>query len=335
MDLAYQKAKKGKSKKPDIIEFAKDYDTNIEKLCSELLSGKYIPLPLTTFPVEDPKTRIIRKAHFRDRVVHHALCNLTSEIFDKLFIHDSFANQKGKGTSKAQLRFDEFKRRASRSFKVPCYVLKADIKKYFEEVDHGVLLSILRSKIKDERFISVVQKVLNNHSRHVGMPLGNQTSQTFANIYLNELDQYVKHVLKVKFYIRYVDDFVILHEDKDVLEAYKAQIESFLAQRLKLRLHPNKCKIIKLERGVTFLGFRIFRYHRLPRKGNLWSMKTKVMDPCYDAVCTFLEGWIAYAKHGNTFGVRKRVAQFLDYKFKGQISLLQIDRTMKHAQHQS
>ncbi|HLD15350.1 MAG TPA: reverse transcriptase/maturase family protein [Candidatus Nanoarchaeia archaeon] len=219
--MAYKRAKKRKSKKLYVLEFEKDLDKNLEELRLELLFHTYNPLPLRTFILRDPKTRKISKSDFRDRIVHHALCNILEPILSKSFIHDSYANQKGKGNLKALNRFDYFKRKVSKNNRKKCYVFKADIKHYFDEVSHEVLLNVLKNKIKDEKVIWLISKILNNFNskvKGIGMPLGNLTSQFFANIYLNELDQFVKHNLKAEYYIRYVDDFIILDSSKETLK---------------------------------------------------------------------------------------------------------------------
>ncbi len=161
---AYNKARQGKTKKPYILTFEKELEKNLNQLRMELITQTYKPRPLKTFIIRDPKTRKISKSRFRDRIVHHALINVIGLSFSKCFIYDSHANQIGKGTLKALERFDHFKRKVSKNGTCPCYVLKADIKHYFEEVDHDVLISILRRKIKDEKVIWLVKQILSNRS---------------------------------------------------------------------------------------------------------------------------------------------------------------------------
>ncbi len=171
-----------------------------------------------------------------------------------------------------------------------------------------------------------------------GMPLGNLTSQFFANVYLNELDQFVKHKLKIKYYIRYVDDFVVLHNDIKKLESYKTQIDQFLKEQLKIELHETKSKIIPMEKGVNFLGFRIFHYHKLLRKSNLRkfrknlaSMKEEFDDGAidYDKVYDKLIGWHAYAEQANTYKLRKKVMREVEDLFPNRISSVEIDQLLK------
>lgn len=321
--VAYSKARQGKARKYYVLEFEKNLQENLLQLRDELLSQTYKPKPLKSFIIRDPKTRKISKSRFRDRVIHHALVNIIGHLFQKSFIYDSHANQVGKGALRAVERFDYFKRKVSRNGYGTCYVLKADIRHYFEEVNHNILLEILERKINDKRVMWLIRQILSNlpegrsgggGERPKGMPLGNHTSQFFANVYLNELDQYVKHLLKARHYIRYVDDFVILSNSKEQLEKNKQLINAFLQEHLSLSLHPDKSKIYDLRQGVPFLGFRMFTSHRLVRKSNLrkFEKKLKREQGLYreeqisrEHVVEHIEGWMAYAKHANTYAYRR------------------------------
>ena len=328
--LAWRKARKGKTKKRDIIEFERDVIGNLILLQDELKNKTYFPKPLKTFILRDPKTRKISKADFRDRIVHHAIVLILEPIFDKIFIYDSCANRKGKGTLFATKRFDRFKREVSRNGKINGwfnnnqirgYCLKADIKHYFQEVNHEILLNIIKRKVKDEKTITLIIKFLENgggervldlQKEQKGMPLGNLTSQFFANVYLNELDSFVKHKLKAKYYIRYVDDFVILHQSRENLEIWKGQINEFLNNRLKLKLHPDKSKIISLSRGVDFIGFRNYWNYKLLRKRNINNIKSKIEDYykgliSYNKLLESFQGWSAYAKWANSFNLSNSI----------------------------
>ena len=311
--LAYKRARKHKTRKPDVIGFHKNYLLNIWHLSNELKSQTYTPRPLKKFIIKDPKTRVIHSSNFRDRIIHHDLMMFIESIFDKNFIYDSCANRVGKGNLFALKRFDEFKRMVSKNNIRECFVLKADIKHYFEEVNHEVLLNLVTEKIKDEKVIWLIKEILDNSTfggetsfYKKGMPLGNLTSQFFANVYLNELDQFVKHILNVEYYIRYVDDFVILHESKDQLEIWRSKIEEFLKDKLKLELHPQKSRVIPLSRGVDFVGFRNFYHYRLLRKRNIQNIRRKI-ELFKQGLITkekFLEsfqGWNAYAKWANSY----------------------------------
>jgi len=327
LELAFKKARKGKTLKPYIIEFEASLDENLKQLCQELLLHSYRPKPLETFILRDPKTRKISKSDFRDRVVHHAICNIIEPLFEKCFIFDSFANRLGKGTFKAIERFEHFARKVSRGFTRPCFVLKADIRHYFETVDHNILLSILRHKIKDKQLLWLIQIILQNYQTEAkgkGMPLGNLTSQFFANVYLNELDQYVKHILKAKYYIRYVDDFVILDNFPDNLQVFRDKIEPFCGEHLALYLHPDKSKIHNLKNGVGFLGMRLYPSHRRIKKKNIQRFERKLLQLKADSeneivtrekVVEHFEGWLAYISNANTFKYRKHLVRQFNQLF--------------------
>ena len=334
--LAFKNARKGKTKKRYVKRFEKNLRENLMKLREELLNQTYKPCRLKNFILRDPKTRKISKSAFRDRVVHHILCNIIIPIFRGSFIYDSHANQIGKGTHKALERFDKFKRKASKNGTGNCYVLKADVKHYFEEINHNVLLKIIEKKIKNKKVLWLIRTIISNTvsgtKTDKGMPLGNLTSQFFANVYLNELDQFVKHKLRAKYYIRYVDDFVILHNDKEKLEKWKEIIDKFLREKLVIELHTNKSRILKLDEGIKFLGFRVFFYFKLLRKSNMNHferkfnrMKILLNEGVIDRgkAVESLQGWLAYASHGNTHKYRtflvKLFNKFFPLKEKDQI----------------
>ena len=319
---AWRKAKKGKTKKDYVIEFKQNLRENLLQLRKELLEQTYKPEQLVTFILRDPKTRKISKSAFRDRIVHHAICNVIEPIFDRIFIYDSCANRKKKGTLFAWKRFDRFKKKITTNSHSEAFCLKADIKHYFEEVNHEILLGIIKRKISDKETMWLIRQILNNSLDELGggrlefckkgMPIGNLTSQFFANVYLDELDKFVKHNLKAKYYIRYVDDFVILHSSKEQLVIWKSQIEEFLRKELKLELHPEKSKIISLSKGIDFVGFRNFYHYRLLRKRNIKNMKHKIKKFSQgkiqqDKMAEIFQGWNAYAKWANAFSTREKI----------------------------
>ena len=316
--IAWKNAKKEKTLHEDVIEFEKDIRANLLSLHNELKNKTYKPKPLITFILRDPKTRKISKSDFRDRVVHHALINVIGKIFQKIFIYDSCANQINKGTLFALERFDEFRRKATKNNTVSAFCLKADVKHYFEEINHDVLISIIKEKIADEEVIWLIKQILANVSSQsggqttLGMPLGNLTSQFFANVYLNELDYFVKHELKAKYYIRYVDDFVILHQSKEQLEKWRKEIDYFLNEKLRIQLHPQKSRIILLYKGIDFVGFRNYTNYRLLRKRNIKSMRRKIylfkkryID--FSQLFNSYQGWQAYAQWANTHKLREEI----------------------------
>ncbi|MFH1917295.1 MAG: reverse transcriptase domain-containing protein [Nanoarchaeota archaeon] len=331
--LAWQKARKKKTLKRYVIDFEENLEHNLLTLRSELLLHSYRPRPLKTFIIRDPKTRKISKSDFRDRIVHHALCNIIEPVFEKTFIYDSYANRKGKGTLKAVERYDYFKKKLTKNGKlvknaknkndVIGWCLKADVYHYFDEVNHKTLVNIIKEKIADQKVIWLIKTILANHQtkeRGVGMPLGNLTSQFFANIYLDKLDQYVKKELNAEYYIRYVDDFLILHKDTRTLESHKENINTFLSNELQLTLHPNKSKIIPIKRGIDFLGFRNFYKHRLLKKRNIRKMRSKLdnliaeygmANVTEEEILEVMQGWISYAKNADSFGLLEQIGMEL------------------------
>lgn len=316
LESAYGKARRGK-RSPAVLAFAEHWQHHLAILRYDLTTKRYRPRPLTRFILRDPKTRVISVSDFRDRIIHHALVNILQPIFEPTFIHDSYASRKGKGTLPAIERFEEFKRQVTRNNTRRGYALKADIHRYFDTVDRQMLLRIIAKRIRDRDVLWLVKIIIENHHGKApgkGMPLGNWTSQFFANIYLNELDQFVKHGLGAKHYIRYVDDFVILHESREELERHKLRIGEFLEENLRLRLHPTKCSIAPIKHGIAFLGFRIFPHHKLVTRRNWRKIRRKIghLLDAYEQneieaerVFDVLMGWNAYAAQGSTYRLRQ------------------------------
>jgi len=185
-------------------------------------------------------------------------------------------------------------------------------------MNHDILINILRRKIKDKEVIWLIKKIIKNFSKegesHIGIPLGNYTSQFFANLYLNDLDQFVKHELKAKYYIRYVDDFVILYNNKQILKEYKLKIQEFLKNNLNLELHPDKSRIILLYKGIDFLGFRVFQKHILLKNGNIKKIKSKIKKiKNYDKLMDSIEGFLACANFANCYKLKLNLMKNLDY----------------------
>jgi RNA-directed DNA polymerase len=195
----------------------------------------------------------------RDRVLHQAIFRILYPIFDKHFIYHSYSSRVGKGTHKGVRNLYVAIRKVSNNWKYPAYALKCDIRKFFDSINHEILLKIIKEKIKDEQTIDLIILIIESFEKEKGrgLPLGNVTSQLFANIYLNELDQFIKHGLKVKYYFRYADDFVILDKNRKSLDKLKGDIESFLNKGLKLKLHEDKVFIKKVSQGIDFLGYVI------------------------------------------------------------------------------
>jgi retron-type reverse transcriptase len=287
---AWNEFVKDKRNKKDVSVFARYLDIHIYDLYLELKNKTYKHGGYKTFKINDPKPRDIHKTLVRDRLIHHAIYLILYPYFDKKFIHDSYSCRLNKGTHKSITRFEKFNRIVSKNYTKQCYVLKCDIKKFFANIDHYILKQILARHIADEDVLNllgnIIDSFITNLPNHLyqegiaqsssltkgeierdfkGLPLGNLTSQILVNIYMNEFDQYMKHVLKVKYYIRYADDFVIISQDKIYLENLILDIEYFLNSKLKLNLHPNKVFIKTIYSGVDFLGWVTFPKYKVIR----------------------------------------------------------------------
>ncbi|SFF22849.1 reverse transcriptase/maturase family protein [Thermoflexibacter ruber] len=250
--LAYYKAKKGSRKNQESAAFAFHLEKELLSLKEALESHTYQPASYRHFQIHDPKERTISVATFRDRVVHHALVNVLEPIYEKCFIYDSYATRKGKGVHKAVLRSQAFLRKNR-------WFFKADIEKFFDSIDHEILIQILEKKIKDKKLIEVIKRIIGNGGKDgKGLPIGNLTSQFFANVYLHPFDLFVKETLKVKCYLRYMDDFVLFSPDKTHLKMWRNQIQSFLSTQLGLFLKENACFFNQQANGLSFLGRRVF-----------------------------------------------------------------------------
>ena len=282
--LAAKKSQKGKRFNNNVTAFHFNLEEEILQLQKELLSKRYKPGAYRTFYIYDPKERMISAAPYRDRVIHHALCNIIEPIFEKTFIYDSYANRKGKGTHKAIERYQKYAK------KYP-FVLKCDIKKFFPSLDQAILKQAIRWKIRCKDTLWLIDKIIDNSNlqetvlqwfpeddlftpleRKKGLPIGNLTSQFWANVYMNQFDHFVKETLKVPGYIRYVDDFVLFGISKQQLWEWKKEITNFLA-KMRLRMHPNKTQILRVKSGVPFLGYQLFPQYRYVRKEKIKRYK--------------------------------------------------------------
>jgi RNA-directed DNA polymerase len=261
--LAWQEFRKGKRNKADVQQFDFDLEDNIFQLHQDLRNKNYQHSDYTAFNVCDPKLRGIHKAIVLDRVLHHAIFRVLYPVFDKSFIFDSYSCRTEKGSHRAVRRLEDFLRKSSWNNCRNVFALKCDIKKFFDSIDQEILFELIKKKIKDENAVWLIEKIIKSFP--VGIPLGNVTSQLFANVYLNELDQFVKHTLKVKYYLRYCDDFIILSEDVEYLKKLIVEINDFLNKKLKLALHPNKIIVRKYRQGIDFLGYVVLPHHRVLR----------------------------------------------------------------------
>lgn len=283
--LAWQEFRKCKRNKPDVQEFEFNLEDNLFQLHQELKNKTFQHSHYTQFCIQDPKLRRIHKASVRDRVLHHSVFRILYPIFDKGFVFDSYSCRINKGTHKAVNRLETFTRKLSKNNHKNIFALKCDIKNFFDSVDQEILLKLIKKKIQDNNAIWLIEKIVKSFEKparnashsvagggnNKGIPLGNVTSQLFANIYLNELDQFIKHELKAKYYIRYCDDFVILGENKEDLTKLIPLISNFLKDKLNLSLHSDKIIIRKHHQGIDFLGYVVLPHYRVLRT------KTKTM----------------------------------------------------------
>lgn len=297
----------GKRKRKDVQEFHVNLMDNILKLHYNLVYHKYEHGGYKAFRVYDPKTRNIHKATVSDRLLHYAIYRQLYPFFDKTFIFDSYSCRLEKGTHKAIVRFNQFFLKVSRNNAKTCWVLKGDVRKFFASIDHKILINILKEYIPDENIIWLLNKVINSFQVEIGkgLPLGNLTSQLFANIYLNKFDRFIKHKIKAKFYIRYADDFVILSDDKFWLENQMFRIKEFLWFSLSLEIHPNKIFIKTMASGVDFLGWVNFPGYRTLRQTTKKRMFRKLRENGYKE--DSLNSYLGMISHGDSFKIKKEL----------------------------
>ncbi|MEI8104169.1 MAG: reverse transcriptase/maturase family protein [Candidatus Moraniibacteriota bacterium] len=248
--------RRGKNRKKDVMEFERHLEDNIFLLCDELKTGNYSHGRYSYFRISDPKKRDIYKATVRDRVIHQALYTYLCSIYEPLFIKNSFSSRKGKGTHRAVATLQK-QIYLIRRYRKRCWAIKCDIRKYFENINHEILLDLLRKEIRDEKIFALLEGIVRSFHTDTGtgVPLGNITSQVFANVYLNELDRFVENDLVLKSqYVRYNDDFVILGNDEEKLFEQVRAIRKFLHERLVLELPLRKTVFRKLKWGIDFCG---------------------------------------------------------------------------------
>ena len=302
---AWSEFRKGKSKRFDVQEFERHLEDNLFELQESLKNKTYRHGNYQSFYVNDPKQRHIHKAGVSDRVVHHLLYTFLYELFDNSFIYDSYSCRLDKGTHKGVRRLEKFTRKVSKNYTEPCWALKCDIKKFFASVDHEILYQLLVKKIQDQDILWLLKQVIesfNIDNTHKGIPLGNLTSQIFANIYLNELDQFVKHKLKIKYYLRYADDFLVLSNYKDTLQRSLVIIAEFLKNDLKLDLHPDKIVFRNIKWGIDFLGYIVLPHYILPRTKTRRRIFIKLKEKMNkDNFNQSLQSYLGYLKHANAY----------------------------------
>ncbi|MDP2631566.1 MAG: reverse transcriptase/maturase family protein [Candidatus Uhrbacteria bacterium] len=314
---AWQEFLRGKRKRLDVQLFERNLMQNLFALHDCLAARTYKHGSYERFIISDPKTRIIHKATVTDRVLHRAAYRILYPIFDRTFISDSFSCRNGKGTHKALNRLEVFARRASFNDHKTVWVLKCDVKNFFASINHNILLNLLERRIDDTRVIWLLEKTIRSFSSStvgIGLPLGNLTSQLFSNIYMNELDQFIKHAFREKYYIRYADDFVILSRNKQYLIERLYQINQYIHEQLHLQLHPNKVDLRTIASGVDFLGWVHFSDHRVLRTVTKRRMLEKVGE------CN-VDSYIGLLKHGNTYILKQKISSLRRYENHNRLAL--------------
>lgn len=306
--LASKKAQKGKRFRPSVSIFNLNLENELLCLQKELQDQTYQIGSYKQFYIYDPKKRLISAAPYRDRVVQHALCNIIEPIFDRIFVYDSYACRKGKGSHEAVERFTEFSRKND-------YVLKCDVKSYFASIDHETLWQFILGKIKDKQALWLIRQIIDS-TVSPGIPIGNLASQIFANLYLNELDHYLKEAVKCSCYLRYMDDLVVFGKDKTRLTEVKDLIRLKLA-KIKLAMHENKSQIYEIKSGVPFLGYKIWPSHRLVLKQNIKRLKLrmkryfKLLDKGVinsQRIFASMQSWLGFAGHADSYNLRLQLA---------------------------
>ncbi len=328
---AYRQAAKGKRGRPAVAAFEYELESNLLTLQSELRTRVYRPGAYTSFFIHEPKRRLISAAPFRDRVVHHALCNLIEPLFEPTFITHSYANRVGKGTHRALDRCQTFARRYR-------YTLQCDVRQFFPSIDHAILHQTLARRISDPDLLWLVDQILASGAhvlseqydmlyfagddmwaalRPRGLPIGNLTSQFWANCYLNPFDHFVKRELRCPAYLRYVDDFLLFGDSRAQLWGWKEAIVGRLA-RLRLTIHQRRAQVRPVNEGIPFLGFVVYAQRRRlkRRKGVAFARRLRRLAQAYadgevtlEQINASVQGWVNHVRYGNTVGLRTALVE--------------------------
>ena len=317
---AHLLARRGKQDRAEVMRFAQDLEGNLFQLQRELLAGSYRTGTYRYFRVFEPKERTVAALPYRDRVAQHALIGAIEPIFERTFHHDSYACRPGKGMHAGADRAQQFLRQVERSHG-QVYVLKADIAKYFNSIDHGVLKRLLRRRIGCQHTLALLEEIIDSSAvdgdlTPKGLPIGNLTSQLWANVYLHELDDFAKHGLREKRYLRYMDDFCFIHHDKAHLHRIRHEIEAFLWDQLRLATN-HKTQVFPVSnhngRGLDFLGYKIWPHRRRVRKDSVLRMRKKMrrLQRHYaqgrielDDVRQVVASWVGHVSHAESEHLR-------------------------------
>ncbi len=317
---AYNKARKCKRYRKDVLLFTKDKEDNLETVRNDILGLSYEPSEYRYFKVYEPKERQIMALPFYDRVVQHAINNVLEPIFNQRFIFHSYACRKTKGMHAASDTLQEWLYEWQKFHPdQPLYAIKADIHHYFQSINHDVLKAEIRKVIKDAGALVLIDRIIDHNGQMpdgVGIPVGNLTSQLFANIYLNKLDQYIKHTLGAKYYMRYMDDFILLSPDKEQLRRWLEDIERFLRDELKLELNQ-KTTILAAKNGIDFVGYKHRATHRKVRQDSVKRIKKTIKK--YESgkitkeqLQKSIASWTGHAGHADSYNLQKKVIALAD-----------------------
>ncbi|MFH0912056.1 MAG: reverse transcriptase/maturase family protein [Patescibacteria group bacterium] len=305
--LAWQEFRKGKRSKLDVMTFEYTLEDNIFQLHHDLVTGAYRHGNYQQFKITDPKVRLISKSGIRDRLLHHAIYRVLYPCFDKTFIYDSYSCRNRKGTHKSFIQLQKFVRKISKNYTQPCFALKSDIRKFFDSIDHKILMDLLKERINDEQLLDLLQNIINSfeHSPSRGIPLGNLTSQLFANVYLDPLDKFAKHYLKAKHYLRYADDFMFLSSDRNELIGYLLEVNQFIKTQLKLNIHPNKIHLRKFNWGIDYVGYVALPHYSIPRRKTAQRIFKKIRQLLkkgeLDKLAKAIPSYLGYLGHANAY----------------------------------
>jgi retron-type reverse transcriptase len=334
---AAHRARRGKRARPDVAAFHYQLEANLLTVQDALQTQTYHPGAYRTFHIRDPKPRLISAAPYRDRVVHHAVCQVIEPIFERSMIADSYAHRVGKGTHRAVTRCQAFAARYR-------YVLACDLEKYFPSIDHDILFALLQRRLKCPRTLALLRVVLDASNpqeeivryfpgddlftprqRRRGLPIGNLTSQLFSNVYLTGFDHFVQETLRCPAYVRFADDFLLFADDPQVLHAWRGELQRYL-ETLRVSLHPRKCQVLPTRCGLPFLGWQVYPGHRRVKRsvGVRFQRRLRALQAGYatgaidyPTVRAAVMSWLGHLRHGATWGLRRALLARVAFRAPG------------------